>query len=89
MVVNGPFHLSSRRPHLPAARGGRSGPRAGFSRVATKALLAARSAPSRHGWESSAGAAGRGGSGGQAEIGARQSSEPEVPDTSWVQTILR
>ena len=25
----------------------------------------------------------------QAEIGVRQSSEPEVPDTSWVQTILR
>src|SRR5690606_8284549 len=24
-----------------------------------------------------------------AEIGVRQSSEPEVPDTSWVQTILR
>ena len=25
----------------------------------------------------------------QAEIGERQSSEPEVPDTSWVQMILR
>jgi len=25
----------------------------------------------------------------QAEIGVRQSSEPEVPETSWVQMILR